>query len=180
MPLTTLTSARLTLRPPQRVDAETIFTGYATDPAVARFVVWTPHQSIAETEAFLAHFLEHGAEDDNYPWVITRTADAVLLGAVHLRVEPPRAELGFNLAREHWGRGYGTEVVQTVMAFGFGHAGVHRVQAVCHVDNAASARVLEKAGMRREGRLHRYMLFPNLGTEPQDVYLYAATTPTVI
>lgn len=175
MPLTTLTSERLTLRSPRLEDAEAIFEEYATDPEVARFVVWTPHQSIAGTEAFLAYFLEHGTQDDNYPWVITRSADGALIGTVHLRVEPPRAELGFNLARDHWGKGYGTEVVQAVMGFGFGLAGVRRVQAVCHVQNAASARVLEKAGMRREGRLRSYMLFPNLGTEPQDVYLYART-----
>lgn len=175
MPLTTLTSERLTLRPPQLADAQAIFAGYATDPDVARFVVWTPHRDIAETEAFLSQFLEGGAEQGNYPWVITRSADAALIGALHLRVEPPRAELGFNLARQEWGRGYGTEVVRAAIAFAFGLAGVRRVQAVCHVDNTASARVLEKAGMRREGRLHRYLLFPNLGAEPQDVYLYAVT-----
>jgi RimJ/RimL family protein N-acetyltransferase len=175
MPLTTLTSERLTLRPPRPEDAEAIFRGYATDPQVARFVLWTPHQSIAETEEFLAHFLEHGTEADNYPWVITRSSDAVLIGAIHLRVEPPRAELGFNLARDQWGRGYGTEVVRAAIGFGLGLGGVSRVQAVCHVDNKASARVLEKAGMKREARLHRYLLFPNFGAEPQDVYLYAST-----
>jgi RimJ/RimL family protein N-acetyltransferase len=119
--------------------------------------------------------VEHGAEAGDYPWVITRSSDAVLIGAIHLRVEPPRAELGFNLARDQWGRGYGTEAVRAVIGFGFGLGGVCRVQAVCHVDNTASIRVLEKAGMRREARLHSYMLFPNIGAEPQDVYLYAST-----
>ena len=175
MPLTTLTSERLTLRPPRPEDSEAIFRGYATDPEVARFVLWTPHRSIAETEAFLTQFLEDGAEGDTYPWVITRSADAALIGAMHLRVEPPRGELGFNLARQHWGRGYGSEAVRAVTDFGLGLGAVGRVQAVCHVDNTASARVLEKAGMTREGRLQRYMLFPNLGAEPQDVYLYAKT-----
>jgi RimJ/RimL family protein N-acetyltransferase len=172
MPLSTLTSERLTLRPPRLEDAETIYRGYATDPDVARFVLWTPHESIQETEAFLTDFLDGGAQDDNYPWVIARSSDGMVLGAMHLRVDPPRAELGFNLARGHWGRGYGTEAVRAVVSFGLTCEGVERVEATCHVDNAASARVLEKAGLSRERTLRRHLLFPNLGSEPQDIDLY--------
>ncbi len=91
-------------------------------------------------------------------------------------MDGPRCELGFNIARDRWGRGYGTEAVRAAATFGLGLEGVRRVQATCHVDNTASARVLEKAGMTREGLLRRYLRFPNLGSEPQDVYLYAKTT----
>jgi RimJ/RimL family protein N-acetyltransferase len=172
MPLATITTERLILRPPRREDAEAIYQGYATDPEVARFVIWKPHRSMDETVAFLDHFLEHG--EDGYPWVMTLTAGGVI-GAMHLRVRAPWSEFGFNIARSHWGRGYGTEAVRAVIDFGLELPEIYRVQAMCHVDNGASARVMEKAGMVREGVLHRYMLFPNLGTEPQDVFVYAAT-----
>ena len=172
MPLTTLHTPRLILRPPVLEDAKAIFAGYATDPEVARYVIWTPHQSIDETRRFLKQFLESGREDDNYPWIITLRA-GTLVGAMHLRVTPPRAELGFNIARTHWNQGYGTEAVRKAIAFAFGLPGIQRVQAMCHVDNGASARVLEKGGMRREGVLRRYMSFPNVRGGGQDVMLFA-------
>jgi RimJ/RimL family protein N-acetyltransferase len=41
------------------------------------------------------------------------------------------------------------------------------------VENIASARVMEKAGMAREGLLRRYVVHPNISAEPRDAYLYA-------
>ena len=48
-----------------------------------------------------------------------------------------------------------------------------RVQAFCDVENAASARTLEKVGMSREGILRRYIIHPSVSNEPRDCYLYA-------
>jgi RimJ/RimL family protein N-acetyltransferase len=48
-----------------------------------------------------------------------------------------------------------------------------RVQAYCDVEHRASARVLEKAGLTLEATMRRYLVLPNLGTEPRDVFLYA-------
>ena len=52
-------------------------------------------------------------------------------------------------------------------------AGGKAVWATCDVDNLASARVLEKAGFEREGRLHNWIVHPNIGPEPRDCYVYA-------
>ena len=60
-----------------------------------------------------------------------------------------------------------------MISFAIALPGIERVQAVCHVANQASARVLEKAGMLCEGTLRRYTVFPNLGPHAQDVHLYA-------
>jgi RimJ/RimL family protein N-acetyltransferase len=177
VPAHTITTARLVLRPPVREDAQAIYDGYARDPDVARYVIWVPHRSLADTQEFLNHFIRHGEEERSYPWVMIRAEDDVLIGAMHLRVDAPRAEFGYNIAQRHWNEGYGTEAVEGVIAFAFSLPHVERVQAVCHVDNLASARVMEKAGMRREGRLERYLFFPNLGDEAQDVFLYAVTRP---
>jgi hypothetical protein len=51
--------------------------------------------------------------------------------------------------------------------------GIFRVWALCDVDNLASARVMEKVGMQREGILRRWILHPNLSDEPRDVYCYS-------
>jgi ribosomal-protein-alanine N-acetyltransferase len=67
--------------------------------------------------------------------------------------EHARAELGYVLSREHWGRGLMPEAVRAVIRFGFGRMGLNRVQARCIAENVASARVMEKAGMAYEGTL---------------------------
>ncbi|MBE0594771.1 MAG: GNAT family N-acetyltransferase [Gemmatimonadales bacterium] len=171
----TLTSERLVLRPPRLEDAAAIYEGYACDPEVARFVIWTPHRSIRETQEFLTQFVALADGDPSFPWVMTLAADGAVIGAMHLRVHPPWAEFGFNIARPHWNRGFGTEAVRAVIGFGVGLPGIERIQAICHVDNCGSARVMEKAGMRREGVLRRYLVFPNLGERAQDVFMYSVT-----
>ena len=171
----TLTSERLLLRPPSVEDAGAIYEGYARDPEVARFVIWTPHRSIRDTQEFLKHFVALVDGDESFPWVITLAADGSVIGAMHLRVHPPWTEFGFNIERSHWNRGFGTEAVRAVIAFGLALQGIERVQATCHVENHASARVMEKAGMRWEGVLRRYLVFPNLGERAQDVCMYSVT-----
>jgi len=50
---------------------------------------------------------------------------------------------------------------------------MYRVWAVCDVDNTASARVMEKIGMMREGLMRRGVLHPNISSEPRDCWVYA-------
>ena len=74
------------------------------------------------------------------------------------------------LNRKFWNKGYMMEVVKRVIHFGFSELGLHRIYATLAPENVASARVLEKAGMRREGHLreHRY-----IKGEWRDSLLYA-------
>jgi RimJ/RimL family protein N-acetyltransferase len=71
-----------------------------------------------------------------------------------------------------------TEVVRAVNDWALAQPEVHRVWAVCDVDNLASARVMEKAGMAREGKLRRWAVHPNLSTEPRDFWCYARVKET--
>jgi [ribosomal protein S5]-alanine N-acetyltransferase len=64
--------------------------------------------------------------------------------------EHARAEMAYVLARSHWGRGLMTEAVRAVIRFGFERMGLNRIEARCISENAASARVMEKAGMTYE------------------------------
>ena len=80
------------------------------------------------------------------------------------------AEIGFFLEVAAWGHGYATETAQTVMDAGFRQLGLHRVYATCAPENGASAWVLEKLGMRREGHLRQHFRMPNGW---RDSYLYA-------
>jgi [ribosomal protein S5]-alanine N-acetyltransferase len=72
---------------------------------------------------------------------------------VNYAPEHARAELGYVLSREHWGKGLMPEAVRAVIRFGFGRMELNRIQARCVAENTASARVMEKAGMTYEGTL---------------------------
>jgi RimJ/RimL family protein N-acetyltransferase len=81
--------------------------------------------------------------------------------------------IGYVLGRAHWNKGYATEALSAVLHWADAEEDVGRVWAVCAVENHASARVMEKAGMKREGTLRHWMVFPNLGGVPMDCYCYA-------
>jgi RimJ/RimL family protein N-acetyltransferase len=92
---------------------------------------------------------------------------------IESRVKGFSMDIGYVLARAYWGRGYVPEAARSVVDWGLSQDGIFRVWALCDVDNLASARVLEKIGMSREGTLRRWMLHPNLSDEPRDAYCFS-------
>jgi RimJ/RimL family protein N-acetyltransferase len=108
-----------------------------------------------------------------FTWVLSLPDPDGVVGMLALRPEGHRASLGYVLARPYWGRGLMTEAVTAVVDWAIAQPAVHRVWAVCDVDNAASARVLEKAGMQREGVLRRWLVHPGAGSTPRDCLCYA-------
>ena len=99
--------------------------------------------------------------DRRYAFGIFRAADDALVGRITLsnvaRGAWQNATVGYYVDRRWQGRGYATQAVRLVLAFAFREAGLHRVQAGVVPHNPASARVLEKAGFRREGHAPRYL-----------------------
>ena len=162
----TLVTARLLLRRPVMDDAAPIFTAYAQDPEVTRYLVWRPHETVETVREFLRGRAEAWESGTALAWAITAREDGRLLGMVEVRMEGHRAELGYVLGRPHWGRGFTTEAA-------LAEPRLHRVWAVCDVENVASARVLEKAGMQREGLLRRWTVLPNRSETPRDCWCYA-------
>lgn len=164
---------RLVLRPPRPSDAPAIFNGYAQDPEATRYLVWRPHRDVRETERFLAECVacwETGAE---FPWAITLKASGELIGMLGLRAREFKADVGYVLARRFWGQGLAAEALRPVVEWALGQPSIYRVWALCDIENKASARVLEKVGMRCEGVLRRNTMHPNVSDEPRDSYCYA-------
>ena len=91
------------------------------------------------------------------------------------RVTQRSIDIGYVLARPLWRRGLMSEAMGSLVQWALGHPEVYRIWAVCDVDNPASARVMEKAGMQYEGRMARYLIHPNVSDEPRDALLYAIT-----
>lgn len=170
----TLGTDRLSLRRPRLTDARAIFERYAQDPEVTRFVLWEPHRSVEVTEDFLKACID--AWDlgiGHRAWVIERADDARPIGMIGVTIQARRAEVGYVLARDCWGNGYMTEALQAVIACCFESDALDRVWAVADVDNAASTRVMERAGMQYEGVLRAWARRPSI-EGPRDCSCYAA------
>lgn len=168
-----LYTERLVLRRPRPEDAEAIFEAYAQDPEVVRYLTWRPHRSVEETAAVLERAARDWEAGRAFRYVLARRREDRAIGMVELRPDGHRLELGYVLARRYWNRGYTTEAVQAVVLWALSQPFIHRVWAVVDVDNRASARVLEKVGMRLEGVLRRWSVHPNVGPQPRDCLCYS-------
>ena len=170
---TLLKTSRLRLRLPSLDDAVEICGRYATDPEVTRYMVWRPHSRLADTHAFLHRTIAAIEAGTEAQWVIERQGLELPIGMIGFRLAGHAAELGYVLERPCWGRGYVTEAAKALVDWALGEPTIYRVWAVCDVEHRASARVLEKMGMEREGLLRRSTVLPNLSAEPRDCWCYA-------
>ena len=151
----TLKTPRLLLRGLTVEDADALF-AVLRDKRLTRYVAWEHHRSIEQTVFYLLS-LESAYRDAGLKeWGVFDAGSGALFGTcgfVRLEEAHARGEIGYTIGREHQGRGLATECAAAVMRFGFEELGLHRVEAQVVVGNAASARVLEKIGMRREAVL---------------------------
>jgi [ribosomal protein S5]-alanine N-acetyltransferase len=167
-----LDTPRLRLRTLREDDAAAVY-AYGRDPAVTRFVSWPRHRSLDDATTFLEYAATAVSSGREMQWALARRDDDTMIGTAGVRLQGHRVELGYVIAQPHWGRGYATEAATRIVQWALENPAVVRVWAYCHVDNAASARVLEKAGMVREGRLSAWVVFPNLSAAAGDCWCYA-------
>lgn len=166
---------RLRLRIPRLEDALAVFEGWARHPEVTRFLTWRAHTSVAQSEELLRRSIEAWDGDSRFRYVMEIQDGGALAGMIELRFEAAayKVSFGYTGALAQWGKGYMTEAARALIDWSFQQPGIYRVYATTDVENVPSQRVLEKAGMQREGLLRRDALHPNASPEPRDCYLYA-------
>lgn len=150
-----LITPRLILREVEESDWPVVL-AYQRDPRYLRYDDWA-YRTERDVRGFLREFVDGR---DAYPRVsyhfaIVRKEDRRLIGLCSLRRAAATsfaAELGYEITPDEWGRGYAGEAAAALLEFGFAQLELHRVRAACIADNLASARVMEKIGMRPEGR----------------------------
>lgn len=167
-------TARLVLRRPQRRDAEIIFSRYANDLEVTRYLAWPRHRGLRDTLQFLEFSDNEWDHSPGGPYVIEARDSGQLIGSTGIEFETEyRASTGYVLARDSWGRGYATEALSGIVAV-CATLRLARLHAMVHVEHTASRRVLEKCGFVHEGTLCRHTLFPNIDEHrPFDVASYS-------
>ncbi len=175
MPPDEFRTSGLVLRKPTPSDAEALFRAYATDPEVTRYLSWRPHENIEDTRRYVASCLERWEAQEGRTYVID--AEGVgrpAVGALGLRQGTHDFTFGYVLARPFWRRGYMTEALTAVVRWAAAEPEVWRMWGTCDVDNVASARVMEKAGLAFEAILRRWAVNPNLDPHrPRDFRVFA-------
>mgnify|MGYP003366592341 CR=1 FL=1 len=166
-------TTRLALRPVRASDAQAIFDRYGQDQDVTRYLTWRPHQSIADTQSFVQVCLR--AETSRTYMIVLEVTGSVI-GVFDLRkTGHGRLEFGYALARGYWGQGLMTEALVEVVKWALLQPDIWRIGAAVYVDNVGSIRVMEKAGLQREGLLRRYLVHPNIGNVPRDCIILSKT-----
>ncbi len=151
-----LETDRLTLRPFQDKDIET-FSLYRSDPEVARYQGWIAPFRIEQAAKFIKDMQSKtpGQPGQWYQIALELKASGQMIGdcAFQRLLEDPRqAEIAFTLARSFQGHGYGTEAVTRLIGYLFETLKLHRIRANTDPANFASGRLLQRLGMRHEGR----------------------------
>lgn len=170
MPRPTLETRRLVLRPFGIADAPDVHR-LAGDRRIADTTLNIPHpyeESMAEQWIASQGPAYEAGRLVNF--AITVRAGRSLIGSIGLsRMAGREAELGYWVGVPWWNRGYCTEAARAVVDYGFGELGLERIHAHRLLRNPASGRVLEKAGLRREGLARQ--AFRKDGRE-EDIVLY--------
>ncbi|GAB2504636.1 GNAT family protein [Arenimonas alkanexedens] len=168
--LPTLAAPRLQLRWIHDSDLDDLY-GVLSDPDVTRY--WS-HQAWSGPDEAPIYFetLQQGfLRGDLFQWGIALRGDDRLIGTATLcdiDLVQGRAELGFALARDHWGRRYGREALTVLLEYAFGTLGLRRIEADVDPRNLPSLRTLEGLGFLREGYLRQRW---QVGGELQDSVL---------
>ena len=149
-----LVTDRLVLRPTTLADGP-ILAPLAGDRTVACWAASMPHPlTDADIQAWIAEAAQHRRAGTGVVLVITDRRDGVIVGAIDLIWDMlwPAGDVGFWIAPDRQSRGYATEALRAILALGFETLGLEAVRTDVMAENAPSRRVLDRCGLRPDGR----------------------------
>jgi ribosomal-protein-alanine N-acetyltransferase len=131
---------------------------YASDADLVKFMDWGPNSENA-TKDYIDTMIQSQQQTPRavYEFAMTLKENGFLIGGCGLHVEEhSQASLGYCLNRGFWGCGFASEAAYALCKVGFRELNVHRIFATCRPENIASAKVMEKIGMTKEGLLREH------------------------
>ena len=158
-----LLTERLVMRPFEDGDFDAMY-AMQSDPQVARFLYWdarSPDEVRAQLER-IKPMTRLDDECDSLRLAAVRRDTGELVGDYSLRLasrEHRQGEIGFITHPAHHGQGFATEGSLVLLRLGFEELGLHRIFGSCDARNTASARVMERLGMRREAHFRENEIF---------------------
>ena len=152
--MTIFNTRRLHLRPYQEADFPHIFR-LQSDEETMRYIRPAIRDAAIVLERTVL-WLRYAADNPGYGiWTLESIEDHSFIGysvVRHVEFQPGREiEVGYTLAKEHWGKGYATEATEGLMEYAKKNLSVHEMVAYTDETNVASNRVLEKCGFQRKG-----------------------------
>ena len=154
-----LTTERLTLRRFRIGDAEAMFRNWASDDEVTRYLTWSSHENVETTEALIQHWAKGYEEETSYQWAIVpkggKDEPIGSISVISCTEKTDTLGIGYCMGRAYWFQGIMAEALKCVIAYLFEDVGANRIEASHDVNNPNSGRVMEKAGMTREGILRQ-------------------------
>ncbi len=168
-----LSTQRLRLRPYRAGDGAQMFSAWAGDAQVTKYMGFSTHADPGVTER-LAQLWAEGYESPTvYRWGVEYQGElAGDISVVRWNEEDSWCELGCCIARKYWNQGLMTEALTAALEYLFHTVGFHRVQMRHDALNPASGRVMQKCGLQLEGTLRGFKRRHD-GTWA-DIRLYAA------
>ena len=144
----TITTERLLLRPLTLDDAEFFYSKIGSDIEVQKYMLWNLHESIDDTIEWLKEEESKLENDDYYDWAIVIKENNKLIGSGGLIYNENGGlfEVGYDIMKEEWGKGYVTEFVKRILDFATDELGQKEVLGRHVTANPASGRVMLKAG----------------------------------
>lgn len=147
-----LETDRLILRPFKMEDATNAFNCWESDPDVAKYMFWTSHNDIAKTKEWIDFELGQIEKDDWYRFAIVQKENNVLMGTaiIYYDDEVDCWEIGYNLGKKYWNKGYVTEAMKKVIAFAQEELHISEIVGRYAKENPASGNVMRKLGFQYE------------------------------
>lgn len=156
----TIKTKRLVLRGWEPSDVEAVYE-YASDPAVAEFMAWDRHSSLADARFFLDQITAPQYVDQELSYAICLQCEPDrAIGGVGLSWNPKSEgvlELGYVLHQKHWGEGLMVEACSQLIPLAWEETIASRIFAPVMAENAKSRRLAEKLGMHLDGVLRSHI-----------------------
>ena len=148
-----LRTERLVLRRMRRDDRDDMYE-YASNPAVTQYLLWEPHTDRHYTARYLSYVQSRYRAGEFFDWAIIDSSSSKMIGTCGfcaIDFDNSSAEVGYVLNPAFWHLGIATEALSEVIRFGFSVLGLNRIEAKYILENTASLRVMQRAGMMLEG-----------------------------
>ena len=155
----TIETKRLILRQFTMDDAEAMYTNWASDPAVTKYLTWQCHETLETTKAVIQEWTAQYDRKDYYQWAIEYKDIHEPVGSisvVHIYNDVACVEAGYCIGKKWWHKGITSEALNAIIHFLFQEVEVNRIEAIHDIHNPYSGKVMQKCGMRYEGTMRQY------------------------